>query len=50
MHTVKITFESGNYVITRINSTENDIRSYYAVGSIVGFDNQDKIVQIEFIQ
>lgn len=49
MHTVKITFESGDHVITRIKGTENDIRAYYAIGSIIGFDNRDKIVRVEFI-
>ncbi|MDC2825728.1 hypothetical protein PHA51_06710 [Rodentibacter pneumotropicus] len=49
MHTVKITFESGDHVITRIKGTENDIRTYYAIGSTIGFDNRDRIVRVEFI-
>lgn len=50
MNTVKVTFESGDYIITRINGTEDEVRAHYAIGSIVGFDNQDKIVRVEFIQ
>lgn len=49
MYTVKVTFESGNYLLTQINGTKQQIRRYYAIGSIVGFDNQDRIVNVEFI-
>lgn len=50
MHTIKVIFDSGNVIITNINGSESEIRRYYAIGSIVGFDNQDKIVNIEFIR
>lgn len=49
MRTVKITFESGNTLTTRINGTEEIIKRYYAIGSTVGFDNNDKITALEFI-
>lgn len=49
MHIVKVIFESGNTLITRVNGTKQQIRQYYEIGSIVGFDNIDRIVNVEFI-
>lgn len=47
--TVKITLLSGNEIITAINGTEETIRNYYAIGSIVGCDNNDPITGLEFL-
>lgn len=32
MKTVKVTFSDGDYIITSINGTEEEIRNYYRVG------------------
>lgn len=49
MRTVKIFFQSGDTVVTRINGTQQQIKAYYAVGTVVGFDCNDKIIRLEFI-
>ena len=35
MLTVKVVYEDGDYMITRINATEQEARDYYRVGSVV---------------
>lgn len=49
MKTVKITLASGNTFTTRINATDEVIKRYYAIGSVTGFDNNDKITAVEIL-
>lgn len=48
-HTVKVTFEDGDYFYTRINADEQTIRRNYAIGSKIGFDDDRKIISVEII-
>ncbi|WP_409499849.1 hypothetical protein ACJ7Z2_07400 [Mannheimia glucosida] len=47
--TVKVIYDDGDYFFTRINGDEQTIRSYYAIGSSVGFDDSRKIAAIEIL-
>lgn len=47
--TVKVIYDDGDYFFTRINADEQTIRSYYAIGSSVSFDDSRKIVSIEIL-
>lgn len=53
MTTVKINLENGDYFITRINCTPEDVCKYYPIGGLinVGTDTDDmqKIKSLEFI-
>lgn len=49
IHTVKVTFEDGDYFYTKINADEQTIRRYYAVSSSIGIDDDRKIVSVEVI-
>lgn len=48
---VKVTFEDGDHIITRINGTEEEIKKYYSGTFNLGpvTDNMQKVVGVEFI-
>jgi|SRR5579862_64519 len=50
---VKVTFEDGNTIITRINGTVADIKKYYIGGTFnvgsPGNDNNQKATRVEFL-
>lgn len=46
---VKVIYDDGDYFFTRINADEQTIRSYYAIGSSIGFDNTRKIIAVEIL-
>ncbi|GAB1652032.1 TPA: hypothetical protein ACU207_002284 [Mannheimia haemolytica] len=47
--TVKVIYDDGDYFLTRINADEQTIRSYYAIGNSIGFDDTRKIVAVEIL-
>lgn len=52
MRTVKIFYANGNYEITRVNGTEEEIKNYYVgatfnIGTVS--DNMQKCTHIEFL-
>lgn len=58
MKTIKITYSDGDYTITDINGTEDEIRNYFPIGqvNVYGFDDGTgwkeltrKITNVEFI-
>jgi hypothetical protein len=55
MRTVKVKFSDGNEIITQINGTEEEIKKYYAVGSVfnigdgAGGDKLATVNSLEFI-
>lgn len=49
IHTVKVTFNDGDYFYTKINADEQTIRRYYVVGSAIGIDDGRKIASVEVI-
>lgn len=52
MKTVKVTYDNGDSVITKINGTESDIRAYY-IGKVFNIgtcgDLLVKAVSVEFL-
>lgn len=52
MKTIKVIFENGDYLYTKINGTSEEIKDYY-VGNIFNIgvveDNLQKCISIEFI-
>jgi len=53
MLTVKVSFADGDTITTRINGTEQEIRDWYAVGSVFNLgsvdDNMQRVTGIEFL-
>ena len=54
MHTVKVTFEDGNFLTTRINGTEEEIKDYYEIGSPFNIgsveDDIQRVSKLEFLK
>ena len=53
MRTIKATFENGDFIITKINGTEEDIKKWY-LGNMFNLgvvrDNMQKCIAVEFIE
>ncbi len=53
MRVVKVAFSNSDTIITKINGTEEEIRSYYQIGKIFNIgsreDNLCKVVDVEFL-
>ena len=54
MKTVKVTFADGDTIVTSINGTDEEIKSYYRIGRPFNIgsvdDNVQKVTELEFIQ
>ncbi len=52
MKTIKVIFENGNSLTTRINGTEDEIKAYY-VGKVFNLgcveDDLQKVIGVEFL-
>lgn len=52
-HTVKVTFENGDYFITDINGTADTVREYYKIGAVFNLgtegDNFQKVTALQFL-
>lgn len=53
MKTVKVIFENGNSITTRINGTTEEIKEYYAIGTPFNIGSVDddiqKVKSLEFL-
>lgn len=53
MKTVKVIFENGNSITTRINGTVEEIKDYYAIGTPFNIGSVDddiqKVKSLEFL-
>ena len=53
MRTIKVTFANGNHLITRANGTEDEIASYFEIGTDMNIgsveDDIQKITKVEFL-
>jgi hypothetical protein len=53
LHTIKVCFSDGDYIVTDINASERRIREYYKIGSTfntgVYDDHLVKVVSVEIL-
>lgn len=53
IRSVRILFDDGDEIVTRINGTEDDIKNYYAIGKVFNIgvyeDHLVRVVALEFL-
>lgn len=51
MKTVKVTFQDGNYITTKINGTNEEIMEYYKIGRYFNLGQEnDEMQKVSFLE